>query len=36
VTATITVRKTGESWSLMGVYFNFDTLEPKAGAPSRA
>lgn len=36
VTATITVRKTGENWSLMGVFLNFDTLERNPAAPSRA
>jgi hypothetical protein len=36
VTATITVRKIGQTWSLMGVHFDFDTFEPKAGAPTRA
>jgi hypothetical protein len=36
VTATITVRKIGETWSLMGVFLNFDTLKPNPAAPSRA
>lgn len=36
VTATITLRKTGESWSLIGVNIDFDTLEPKPTTPSQA
>jgi hypothetical protein len=34
VTATVTVRKAGENWSLMGVHFDLDTLKPLAPTPA--
>ncbi len=36
ITASISLRKTGDAWGLLGVHFDTDTLEPAAPASRRA